>query len=91
MGFMRDKDIDGAIAELTKNGYGENNEVFTVRVSDNPRSATAEELEDILSKHNFKTIACNSIKEACEKASELNKIIVICGSLYLYKDYFTFC
>lgn len=89
MGFMRDKDIDGALEELTKNGYGERNEVFTVRVSDNPRSATAEELAEIVSGHNFKAIPCDSIKKACELASGLNKIIVICGSLYLYKDYFT--
>ncbi len=91
MGFMRDKDIDGALEELSKNGYGENNEVFTVRVSDNPRSATAEELAEIVSKHNFKAIPCDNIKIACEMASELDKIVVICGSLYLYKDYFTFC
>ena len=91
MGFMRDKDIDGALEELTKNGYGKGNEVFTVCVSDNPRSATAEELADIISKHDFKTTPCQSIKKAYEMALELNKIIVICGSLYLYKDYFTIC
>lgn len=91
MGFMRDKDIDGALEELTKNGYGEGNKVFTVCVSDNPRSATAEELAEIVSSHNFKATPCDSIKKACELASELNKVIVICGSLYLYKDYFTIC
>lgn len=91
MGFMRDKDIDGALEELTENGYGKGNEVFTVRVSNNPRSATAEELADIVSEHGFKTTSCDNIKNAYEMASELNKIIVICGSLYLYKDYFTIC
>lgn len=89
MGFMRDKDIDGALEELTKNGYGYGNEVFTVKVSDNPRSATAEELAEIVSGHKFNVTPCDSIKKALELASGLNKIIVICGSLYLYKDYFT--
>lgn len=91
MGFMRDKDIDGALEELSKNGYGKENEVFTVRVNYNPRSATAEELADIVSKHGFKAIPCENIKNACEMASRLDKMIVICGSLYLYKDYFTIC
>ena len=91
MGFMRDKDIDGALEELTQNGFGEGNEVFTVCVSDNPRSATAEELANIISKHGFKTTSCDDIKTAYEMASETNKTIVICGSLYLYKDYFTIC
>ncbi len=89
MGFMRDKDIDGAIEELTKNGFGINNEVFTVSVKDNPRSATAEELSQIISKHGFLSTPCEDIKIAYEKATRLDKVIVICGSLYLYKDFMT--
>lgn len=89
MGFMRDKDIDGAIEELTKNGFGINNEVFTVSVKDNPRSATAEGLSDIISKYGFICTPCENIKIAYEKATKLNKMIVICGSLYLYKDFMT--
>lgn len=89
MGFMRDKDIDGAIEELTKNGFGINNEVFTVSVKDNPRSATAEGLSDIISKYGFICAPCENIKIAYEKATKLNKMIVICGSLYLYKDFMT--
>ena len=87
MGFMRDKDIDGALEELTKNGYGKENEVFTVSVKDNPRSATSEELAEIISKHGFLTTPCKDIQTAYKKAKELNKMIVICGSLYLYKDF----
>ncbi len=89
MGFMRDKDIDGAIEELTNNGFGSDNEVFTVSVKDNPRSATAEELSGIISKHGFMCIPCENIKIAYEKAKNLGKMIVICGSLYLYKDFMT--
>ena len=89
MGFMRDKDIDGAISELTKNGFGKGNEIFTVSVKDNPRSATAKELSDILSKHGFSCTSCTNIKQAYEKAKKLDKMIVICGSLYLYKDFMT--
>lgn len=87
MGFMRDKDIDGALEELTKNGFGKENEVFTVSVKDNPRSATSEELSEIISKHGFLTTPCQDIQTAYKRAKELNKMIVICGSLYLYKDF----
>jgi len=87
MGFMRDKDIDGALEELTKNGFGKDNEVFTVSVKDNPRSATSEELGEIISKHGFLTTPCQDIQTAYKNAKELGKMIVICGSLYLYKDF----
>ncbi len=87
MGFMRDKDIDGAIEELTKNGFGKNNEVFTVSVKENPRSASSEELADIISTHGFSCTPCCDIQNAYKKATALNKMIVICGSLYLYKDF----
>ena len=87
MGFMRDKDIDGALEELTKNGFGKNNEVFTVCVKDNPRSATADELAKIVSAHGFDTTPCNNIQDAYNLAKKLDKMIVICGSLYLYKDF----
>ena len=89
MGFMRDKDIDGAIEELTKNGFGANNQVFTVSVKDNPRSATANELSQIIEKHGFLCTPCQDIKIAYKEATKLGKMIVICGSLYLYKDFMT--
>lgn len=91
MGFMRDKDIDGALEELTKNGFGKDNEVFTVSVKDNPRSATSKELADLVSKHGFSCIPCENIQYAYEQAKKLNKMIVICGSLYLYKDFMSDC
>ena len=89
MGFMRDKDIDGAIEELTKKGFGTGNEVFAVMVKDNPRSATAKELSELISKHGFLCTPCDDIKTAYEKATSLGKMIVICGSLYLYQDFMT--
>lgn len=87
MGFMRDKDIDGALCELSSHKQFKDSEVFAVSVKDNPRSASASELAALISKHGFSATACENIKAAYEAAIRLGKMIVICGSLYLYKDF----
>ncbi len=87
MGFMHDKDIDGALCELSSNERFNGCEVFTVSVKDNPRSASSEELAQLVGEHSFCAVACDNIKTAYEKAKKLEKMIVVCGSLYLYKDF----
>ena len=87
MGFMRDKDIKGAVAELFTAEIFKKSEIYTVAVENNERSAKATDLADILSGMNLKATPQPSLAEAVKKASR-HEISVICGSLYLYKDYF---
>ena len=82
MGCMADKDISGSL-EIIKAHYPDA-KFYTVRVEDNPRSATAENLCTLIRKNGFEATACTSLKDAIEKTSD--NLTVICGSLYLYKD-----
>ncbi len=86
MGFMKDKDIDGALLTLKNNGFDKNTTVYTVKVKDNQRAISAEELAGKLQYHGFSAKSTSDIKNALELAKSENKMIVICGSLYLYKD-----
>ena len=89
MGFMRDKDIRGAVSELFS-GISKNCEVYTVAVENNERSASAQDLASILSDIGLNAIPQTSLAEAVKKASR-HQVLVICGSLYLYKDFFESC
>ncbi|MBQ3037624.1 MAG: hypothetical protein IJD30_00445, partial [Clostridia bacterium] len=86
MGFMKDKDIDGAISQLKNNGN--NSVVYTVTVKDNPRAISSVELSKKLAQHGFDVISCTSVREALEQSIKTDALTVICGSLYLYKDLF---
>lgn len=83
MAMMADKDAASA-AKIIINTYKKAT-VYTVAVEDNPRSETAERLAEKLSACGITAIACNDIRTACAAAK--GKLTVICGSLYLYKDF----
>ena len=85
LGVMADKDISGMAQEIKKAYEGA--QIFTVAVKDNPRSEEAGKLADLLDKMGFAAHACRDIKEACTLARTDSGLAVICGSLYLYKDY----
>lgn len=84
---MADKDIDASFALLKKHGFCDKAHFFTVTVEDNPRAEDAGRLAEKLGKYGFIAEACENIKDAYEKATITNKLTVICGSLYLYKDF----
>lgn len=83
MAMMADKDA-ASVAKIIMNTYKKAT-VYTVAVKDNPRSETAERLAEKLSACGITAIACNDIRTACTAAK--GKLTVICGSLYLYKDF----
>ncbi len=81
MASMKDKDITEnlkLIGSLTK-------EIRFVRVLDNERSAKAEELAEKARNLGLHGVACGSLAQAL--ANTEGKLVVICGSLYLYKDF----
>ena len=84
---MADKDIDASLEYFKNNGFCERVKVFTVPVNDNPRAELPEVLSEKFRGFGFESFPCNSIGEAYEKATTENNIILICGSLYLYKDF----
>lgn len=85
-GAMADKDITSSIRLLYECGYAEKGEVFTVTVKDNPRAQTAKKLSEIFTEYGFKATPCESISDALELSKKDCDIVVVCGSLYLYKD-----
>ena len=87
MAFMGDKDIEGAFKEIKKSGFDKNSEVFAVKVKNNPRAAEAVDVCNIAEKCGMKAKPFLSLNDAYSEAILAEKPIIICGSLYLYKDF----
>lgn len=85
-GAMADKDIDSSLSLLRENGFTEKAMVITVRVKDNPRAATAQNLKEKFESFGFKAECAKDIHEAYDNAVKRGNTTLICGSLYLYKD-----
>ena len=60
--------------------------IYTVTVKDNSRAMSANDLADCMKSGGFAAIPCDNICDALEKTADF-PLCVICGSLYLYKDY----
>ncbi|MBR5155252.1 MAG: bifunctional folylpolyglutamate synthase/dihydrofolate synthase [Clostridia bacterium] len=88
MGFMGDKDMDAAFEELKSSGLTEKSRIFAVQVKDNPRAATAQQICDRAKERGIEAIPFDSIGEAYQKALALSFPVIVCGSLYLYKDFY---
>ena len=84
---MADKDIDASLNLLKENGFCEKAKIFAVSVKDNPRAQTAEKLAEKFDSFGFNAVPCHDIGVAYELALKENNTILICGSLYLYKDF----
>ncbi len=87
MSFMGDKDMAAAFKALKDSGLMENSRIFGVQVRDNPRGATAEQICEAASMCGLTAIPFGSIGEAYQKARSLGLPVMVCGSLYLYKDF----
>ena len=85
-GCMADKDLESSLRIFKQKGYLEKVKFFTVTVKDNPRAEKSEILSKKLSEAGFCAESCHDIKDALKKASQIADVLVICGSLYLYKD-----
>ena len=81
MGVMADKSYGEMLDIIKENGY---RKIHAVKVLDNPRAENAEILSERAKEKGFMAKPYKSIKDALENPDELT---VICGSLYLYKDY----
>lgn len=84
---MADKDIDASLLHLKENGFCGRAKIYTVPVKDNPRAALPEALAEKFISFGFDATPVKTIGEAYEKAVKENPVTLICGSLYLYKDF----
>ena len=80
---MKDKEIDKSLT-LLSDGYTEF--IFTT-VKDNPRAMKAWELKSRAEEYGFSGKAYEEIGDAYRDAVSRGRLTVICGSLYLYKDF----
>lgn len=85
--FMEDKDICSVYDKIKVSGLSESSEFFTVGVKNNPRSASPETVCRIAAECGISATAFQDIKDAYSAALNLNKPVILCGSLYLYKDF----
>ena len=81
MGVMQDKSYGEMLDIMRKNGY---DTIRTVKVMNNPRAESAENLAQAAAEKGFCVAAYKNLQDAL---SNLNGLTVICGSLYLYKDF----
>ncbi len=79
---MADKDINNSLKMLSKNTHF----VFT-EVNDNPRAMKSGDLKSKAKELGFFGEAFDNIGDAYEYAVKENRLTVICGSLYLYKNF----
>lgn len=84
---MRDKDIKESLKTLS---YSDTEFIYTT-VKDNPRASGAEELYKRACELGYGGVYFDSISEAYREALSRGRLIVICGSLYLYKDFTEEC
>lgn len=86
MAFMADKDIAGSLGILKNSGLLTNSQVFAVKVKDNPRAAETDIICSAASCLGINAVGYPDLKDAYTKALTLGLPVVLCGSLYLYKD-----
>ena len=84
---MADKDIDASLNLLKEKGFCEKAKIFATTVLDNPRAQSPEKLAEKFNSFGFDAIPCENAGEAYKLALKEENIILICGSLYLYKDF----
>ncbi len=85
--FMGDKDIRSAFEVLEVSGFLKNSKVFAAMVKDNPRAATPEKVCEVAASAGVLATPYETLAEAYRDALKEKKPVILCGSLYLYKDF----
>ncbi len=80
---MADKDIENSLQMLSECGA----EFIYTTVKDNPRAMTAKELSERAGALGYPGAAFEDIGDAYYEAKKRGKLTLICGSLYLYRDF----
>lgn len=88
MAFMKEKDIDGSLNILCDELTGFEKKFFAVEVAGNKRSMPSDDVCRKMTEKGFCAINCKTVKNALASAESSDSLTVICGSLYLYSEYF---
>lgn len=86
MAFMGDKDISGELEILKNCGLLDNSEIFAVKVKNNPRAAETSTVCEYAKDLGIDATPYPDLKSAYTDALASGKPVILCGSLYLYKD-----
>jgi dihydrofolate synthase/folylpolyglutamate synthase len=79
-GMLKDKDCEGFLKEIA----GEIDQLFAVKIADEPKSRTPEEIRKIAEETGINSQIAENFTDAFTKLrTEKNSLIIICGSLYL--------
>lgn len=84
--FMADKDIDGILQVL--NSFKYNSSFYPVELNDNERCEKSSFVNEKLKNSGYMSYDAKTLENALKMCVSDNKITVICGSLYLYCEYF---
>ncbi len=87
MAFMGDKDIAGELEILKNSGLLANSRIFAVKVKNNPRAAETKLICKTATGLGINATPYKELKRAFKEALSLKKPVILCGSLYLYKDF----
>ena len=80
---MKDKEIAESLKMLSEN----NTRFIFTTVKDNPRAMSASELAKKAESLGYSGVWFDDIKEAYKHALYFKELTIVCGSLYLYKDF----
>lgn len=83
---MADKDLKNEIRILKEQGFADS-KFCTVMVKNNPRAMSSVDLSRLYIENGISAIPFASIKDALSETEKDSDIVVVFGSLYLYKDY----
>lgn len=86
IGSMSDKDYVKSLNKL-KDLKGQNFKIYTVNVHSNQRSESADVLLKCATDSGYSAKSFDNINDAVLEAKKENKLIIIFGSLYMYKEY----
>ena len=81
-GFMGDKDLSGVFSSLSE---FKNSTFYAITVQDNPRAMSGNDIKKTAAPFGIDMQVCETVNDAIKKAAN-DELIIICGSLYTYKD-----
>lgn len=81
-GFMGDKDLSGVFAALAQ---FKDCTFYAITVQDNPRAMSGDDIKKTAAPFGIDMQVCKNVNDAIKKAAN-DELVIICGSLYTYKD-----
>lgn len=88
MAFMKEKDADTSLDILAKQLSDYDKSFYAVEVTGNKRCKPSDEVFKKMLSKGFNAKDCKTLKNALETVRLQDRLTIICGSLYLYQEFF---